>query len=116
MGAVFKSVSLARVLKSHPWPQILQRMTLVAWEADGVHLAKFLHAQSGSIECVWLLPSKCVWALRESWGQECFLNPPGDAKPQGHCLHGPNGVPAGHPGNRAGGPSPSLCPPIALQG
>lgn len=48
-GSVFKSVSLARVRKSPLWPQTLQRMTLVAWEADRVHLAKFLHAQSGSI-------------------------------------------------------------------
>lgn len=49
IGVVFKSVSLARVRKSPLWPQTLQRMTLVAWEADRVHLAKFLHAQSGSI-------------------------------------------------------------------
>lgn len=48
-GSVFKSVSLARVRKSPLWPQTLQRMTLVAWEADRVHLAKFLHAQRGSI-------------------------------------------------------------------
>lgn len=49
-----------------------------------------------------------VWVLRESQRQECFLNPPGDAKSQSHCPHGPNGVPAG--------PSPSFRPPITLQG
>lgn len=62
--------------------------------------------------------------MREPRDQEGFPNPPGDAKPLGHCRRGPHDVPTGQAASwdtDLEGPSrltpfPCLGPPTTLEG
>lgn len=92
-GFVYCLVRLTWMAKSHRGPKTLQRTTLVVWKVDGVHLAQFLHRESGTVKCVHFLLSKCMGG--EGTTGSGVFSQSGRCQTTGLCPHGPSDVPTG---------------------